>query len=375
MSKKKVIICGGGIIGASTAHYLSVLDTSKTLDITVVERNSIACHSSGKAGGFLALDWHTSHTEALAELSYRLHEELANNFSADIIGYRKLHTYSVTSLENRSANASIVSNRNRKNGDFWVDRESIRKKETIGTQATTAQVHPFILTNELMKSAINNGAKLKIGVVIGVDEDENHKISHVNLDDGSHLDADIVVIAMGAWASRAADLFPLCKNAFQVTGSRAHSIVLEANVPPEAIFVHHVDQHGKFHEPEIYPRPDGTVYVCGNGDDAILPEDPASIIPNPEACENLQNMTRSLSSHLRDAKLLKDQACFLPCSPDGIPIIGKLPFYTEAYVGTGHSFWGILNGPATGKCLAQAILGKEPDVDLTEFSPERFLDS
>ena len=73
--------------------------------------------------------------------------------------------------------------------------------------------------------------------------------------------------------------------------------------------------------------------------------------------------------------MLKDQACFLPCSPDGIPIIGKLPFYTEAYVGTGHSFWGILNGPATGKCLAQVILGKEPDVDLTEFSPERFLDS
>lgn len=369
MSKKKVVICGGGIIGASTAHYLSVLDTSKTLDITVIERKSIACHSSGKAGGFLALDWHSSHTESLAELSYKLHEELANTLNVDI-GYRRVHTYSVSSRPSQSSNGNVSKEKD----GFWVDG-NIRKKETIGTETTTAQVHPFILTNELMNSAMKNSVKLKIGQVIGINDDQNHKISHVNLSDGTRLEADAIVIAMGAWSCQAAGFFPLCKDAFKVTGSRAHSVVLEANVPPEAIFIHHIDENGKSHEPEIYPRPDGTVYVCGEADDVTLPDDPSLIVPDPDASENLQHMAASLSSHLKDAKLLKAQACFLPGSPDGIPIIGKLPFYTEAYVGTGHSCWGILNGPATGKCLAQVILGQTSDVDLTQFSPKRFLDA
>ena len=365
---KKVVICGGGIIGASTAYYLSVLDISKTLDITVIERETIACHSSGKAGGFLALDWHNSKTEPLAKLSYALHEELSRTLSADT-GYRNVSSFSIDSRASKSSKVK------KKSTDSWIDG-NILQKDTIGTTKTTSQVHPFILTNELMNFAMTNGAKLKKGVVIGVDKDENNDISHVNLSDGSHLEADVVVISMGAWSFQAADYFPLCKNAFQVEGQKAHSVILEANVPAEALFIHHIDDSGqslKSHEPEIYPRPDGTVYVCGEGDESILPEDPSLITPSPNSCEKLQELAASVSSHLKGAKLLHKQACYIPCSPDGIPIIGKLPFYKEAYVGTGHGVWGILNGPATGKCLAQVILDIKPDIDLTLFSPNRFL--
>ena len=48
---KTVVICGGGIIGCSTAYYLSKLDSD--LKIMLVERNEIAGHASGKAGGFI----------------------------------------------------------------------------------------------------------------------------------------------------------------------------------------------------------------------------------------------------------------------------------------------------------------------------------
>jgi glycine/D-amino acid oxidase-like deaminating enzyme len=49
----RVVICGGGVISACTAYFLS----RRGIDVTVVERTEVAAAASGKAGGFLALDW------------------------------------------------------------------------------------------------------------------------------------------------------------------------------------------------------------------------------------------------------------------------------------------------------------------------------
>jgi glycine/D-amino acid oxidase-like deaminating enzyme len=49
----RVVICGGGVIGACTAHFLSL----RQVEVIVVERTGVACAASGKSGGFLALDW------------------------------------------------------------------------------------------------------------------------------------------------------------------------------------------------------------------------------------------------------------------------------------------------------------------------------
>ena len=49
----RVVICGSGVIGACTAYFLS----RRGIDVTVVERTEVAAAASGKAGGFLALDW------------------------------------------------------------------------------------------------------------------------------------------------------------------------------------------------------------------------------------------------------------------------------------------------------------------------------
>ena len=48
----RVLICGGGVIGASIAYFLSC----RGVAATVIERTGLACAASGKAGGFLALD-------------------------------------------------------------------------------------------------------------------------------------------------------------------------------------------------------------------------------------------------------------------------------------------------------------------------------
>jgi glycine/D-amino acid oxidase-like deaminating enzyme len=87
-----VVICGGGIIGAATAYYLA----QQGVGATVVEREALAAAASGKAGGFLALDWNdSSPVGPLARRSYALHAELAERFGRGTIGYREVDTIQV----------------------------------------------------------------------------------------------------------------------------------------------------------------------------------------------------------------------------------------------------------------------------------------
>ena len=49
----RVVICGGGVTGACIAYFLQ----RRGVHVTVVECNEVAGAASGKAGGFVALDW------------------------------------------------------------------------------------------------------------------------------------------------------------------------------------------------------------------------------------------------------------------------------------------------------------------------------
>merc|ERR1719322_1727578 len=92
-----IVVCGGGIIGVALAYYLSELSArDKRYVIKVVERESVACHSSGKAGGFLALDWNDhSPVSSLSRLSYKLHEDLNKCLSGEDLGYRQLSSFAI----------------------------------------------------------------------------------------------------------------------------------------------------------------------------------------------------------------------------------------------------------------------------------------
>ena len=81
-----VLICGGGVIGASIAYFLSC----RGVKATVIESTGLACAASGKSGGFLARDWCQGTPLApLARRSFALHGEL-NEKLAGNWGYRRL---------------------------------------------------------------------------------------------------------------------------------------------------------------------------------------------------------------------------------------------------------------------------------------------
>jgi glycine/D-amino acid oxidase-like deaminating enzyme len=123
--------------------------------------------------------------------------------------------------------------------------------------------------------------------------------------------------------------------------------------------------------PEIFPRADGTTYVCAVSSDSPLPINPAAVVPDPGAIERLQAMCRRLSPALAGAEVLAAQTCFRPVNEDGLPLIGAMPGVPGAYVATGHSVWGILNAPATGEPLAGLILDGASVLDLSPFDPAR----
>ena len=106
--------------------------------------------------------------------------------------------------------------------------------------------------------------------------------------------------------------------------------------------------------PEVFPRSDGTTYVCAISSESPLPLDPTRVSPDVGAIERLEQMCNRMSPVLAASKILTRQACYRPVTRDGLPLIGRVPGVEGAYVATGHSVWGILNAPATGEAMAAA---------------------
>jgi len=61
-----------------------------------------------------------------------------------------------------------------------------------------------------------------------------------------------------------------------------------------------------------------------------------------------------------------------PCSPDGLPYIGRTRRRKNVVVATGHAMMGLSLAPGTGKVVADIVSEKKPDVDLTLFDPDRY---
>ncbi|MEM9078055.1 MAG: FAD-dependent oxidoreductase [Bacteroidota bacterium] len=63
---------------------------------------------------------------------------------------------------------------------------------------------------------------------------------------------------------------------------------------------------------------------------------------------------------------------YRPCSPDGMPYIGKSRTLDNLYVGTGHGMMGLSLGAITGKLLCELVTEKKPSLDVSPFRLDRF---
>ncbi len=62
-----------------------------------------------------------------------------------------------------------------------------------------------------------------------------------------------------------------------------------------------------------------------------------------------------------------------PCFADSRPVIGRAPGLKGLWLAIGHAHWGLTLGPATGRMIAEMIMGETPFIDPAPYRAERFL--
>lgn len=63
---------------------------------------------------------------------------------------------------------------------------------------------------------------------------------------------------------------------------------------------------------------------------------------------------------------------FRPCSPDGLPYLGRSKKINNLIVAGGMGMMGLSLGPAAGKIVAELASGQKTSANITRFNPERF---
>src|SRR5215213_3036403 len=144
----RVVVCGGGVIGASTAYFLS----RRGADVVVVERTGVANASSGKAGAFLALDWSRgSPLDALSRRSFQLHAQLAEELDDDW-GYHRVVTYGAYAAPAYGGGRAGGGRIGGGPGRAWL-ADSVTLTSRLGSPETTAMVHPRKFTEAMIRAA------------------------------------------------------------------------------------------------------------------------------------------------------------------------------------------------------------------------------
>lgn len=354
----RVLILGGGVIGACAARFLALAGAEPV----VLERAEPAIGASGKSGGFLALDWcEGSPLCPLARRSFALHAELAEASPVDW-GYRRVETRALGWHHAARGRAT------REPGlPDWLAAD-ILPGEVLGTDETTAVIDPAAFTRAMLDQAVAAGGRVEQATATSLLRLSDGRVTGV-VADGESRYADAVIVAMGPWSGRLAglDLPPV----YAIAG---HSLIFGAEsgtAEPLAFFVDHTGADGAMDGPEVVQRADGTVYVSGLSSQPAMPDDPAAVTPEAARAERLLGMIRDFAPGLAERKILARQCCFRPIMRDGLPIIGPVPAAPGAFVATGHSVWGMLNAPATGELLADLVTGQTPRVSPAAFSPDR----
>lgn len=334
----------------------------------------------------------------IVPLSYRLHAELAKEHNGkDLWGYREVNCGQLVmkgrpldsttgggedvSLQKRSADAlsKLKSARIPQDLDWFVP-DLLRDYESMSGPGESAQVHPYQFTTSIAKLAQEHGAKVVLGAATGIGY-SGHTVESVTYVDKSTgesktLPARDVIVSAGPWTRSILPKAP-------ISATRAHSVVIRPTRPVSAytLFTEvEIPDSSRRRPitaaPEIYARPDETVYCCGEGDRTVpLPKTTAEVEVDSERCQDIIKQVGSVSDELRDGEVRAQQACYLPnvASLRGGPLVG--PTDTKGlYVAAGHTCWGIQNAPGTGKVMSEFVFdGKAKSANVGSLDPRNYM--
>lgn len=421
--EKHIVIIGGGIIGCSSAYFVTrhpKFDSTRH-KVTVLESTKIAGGASGKAGGLLAL-W--AYPKPLVDLSYKLHQELSDEHGGTTRwDYRAVHcgelACTVNSGDSRPRKSKMdkapprpgthddahVSLQKRSGevlarmrsagvpGDLdWVDSAVVGSYDQMGDPSNTAQVHPFQFTTSMAELAQEGGAEIRVGARAKelLYTDDGQQIRGVLYEDehGTRLlEATDIIISAGPWTSLVYPPAP-------ITPLRAHSVTIEPTRPVSAYALftqiklpisstgNHADEARRVRSrgshivtPEIYARR-REVYACGEGDRLVpLPASTDLVEVDEQRCQDVVDYVSSISEELKGGEVTARQACYLPnvSRGSGHPLVGRTNV-RGLFLCAGHTCWGIQNGPGSGKLMSEFVFdGRPVSAKIDELDPRLVL--
>ncbi len=87
--------------------------------------------------------------------------------------------------------------------------------------------------------------------------------------------------------------------------------------------------------------------------------------------QGLLELATRLVPDLARAQVEKTWAGLRPGSRDGLPYLGRVGDFDNLFLAAGHFRSGLQLSIGTGLVMADMIQGKEPEIDMTPFSPQR----
>jgi D-amino-acid dehydrogenase len=178
---------------------------------------------------------------------------------------------------------------------------------------------------------------------------------------GEMLDADAVVVAVGAWSP---DLLK--------------PLGIRLEVEPQRGQLTHLRLPGA--ETATWPvvLPASSHYLLAFPDSRVVAgatrETGSGFDYRVTAAAQLEVLTEALAvaPGLADATLLETRVGFRPASPDGAPLLGALAGHPELVVAGGFGPVGLTLAPFCGQLAAAAALGEEVPFDIEAYRPDRF---
>ncbi len=91
----------------------------------------------------------------------------------------------------------------------------------------------------------------------------------------------------------------------------------------------------------------------------------------------VQGITKSVAKYFpkfspADFENIQPWRGLRPCSPDGMPYLGRTTKFSNLIVATGHAMMGMSLSPITGKIVSEIVSGEQPVFDLRLLSPDRY---
>ncbi len=88
--------------------------------------------------------------------------------------------------------------------------------------------------------------------------------------------------------------------------------------------------------------------------------------------DSIRHTAEAYLAGIENKDIIEIRSGLRPCTPDGLPMIGRVPGYDNLILATGHCMLGITLAPITGKLISQLVLEQSLDIDLEPLSIARF---